>query len=77
MTPFKQWRIRLEVSESSAEKRVSIVGKNLNLHQILGSLADEIGAEVLITRYGFTLSEPIKIEAQQDLDGKAHQPLCP
>ena len=63
--PPRSWKIRLEVPESSAKKRITIVGKNLNLHQILGALADEIGAEVIVTRQGFTLREPPKKDAQQ------------
>jgi hypothetical protein len=63
--PPKLWKIRLEVPESSAKKRISIVGKNLNLHQILGALADEIGAEVIVTRQGFILRSPPKNDAQQ------------
>ena len=56
--PPKNWKLRLEVSEAVAKKRVTLVGENLPLHQIVGVLADQIGAEVVITRQGFTLREP-------------------
>jgi hypothetical protein len=63
--PPRSWKIRLEVPESSAKKRIAIVGRDLKLHQILGALADEIGAEVIVTRQGFTLRVPPKKDAQQ------------
>ena len=62
--PPKEWKIRLDVPEALTKKKVTIVGRNLNLHQILGRIADAIGAEVLITRNGFTLRQPNKKEAQ-------------
>jgi hypothetical protein len=61
--PPKQWKIRLDVPEASAKKKVTIIGRNLNLHQIIGRIADAIGAEVHITRSGFTLRQPTKKEA--------------
>jgi hypothetical protein len=64
--PPKNWKIQLDVPELSAKKKASIVGRNLNLHQILGRLADTIDAEVLITRNGFILRQQPKKEAQQD-----------
>jgi hypothetical protein len=63
--PPREWKIHLDLSEELLKKKVNIVGRNLNLHQILGRLADGIGAEVLIARNGFTLRQPTKKEAQQ------------
>jgi|GEM_PF-6627499 len=63
--PPKQWKIRLDVPEELAKKKIDITGRNLNLHQILGRIADAIDVEVLITRHGFTLRQPTKKEAQQ------------
>lgn len=63
--PPREWKIRLDLSQELLKKKVNIVGRNLNLHQILGRLADGIGAEVLITRNGFILRQLTKTEAQQ------------
>lgn len=60
----KEWKIRLEIQESAAKKKIKIVGRNLKLHQILGQIADAIDAEVIITRNGFIISHLTKKEAQ-------------
>ena len=56
--PPRHWKIRLDVPEKLKMAKIPLVGKDLHLHEILGKIADTIGAEVVATRYGYVLREP-------------------
>ena len=64
--PPKRWKIRLEVSELAAKTKLSLDGKNLNLHQVLGHIADAMGAELVVTREGIILRDPTGNGKQQE-----------
>ena len=63
--PPKQWKILLDIPAADATKKISIKGKNLRLHQVLGKIADAIGAEVIVTKDGFTLRQASKKDLQK------------
>ena len=45
--PPRHWKIRLDVPEKLKMAKIPLVGKDLHLHEILGKIADTIGAEVV------------------------------
>ena len=56
--PPKEWKIRTELSDKAMNTKLAIRGRDMNLHKILGQIADTIGAEIVVTRKGYVLREP-------------------
>jgi hypothetical protein len=69
--PPRNWKLRLEVSEAAANTKFTIVARDMNLHQILGKIADTIDAEIVVTRTGYIIREKAKQEPNEDIHNRS------
>ena len=53
--PPTSWKIRLDAPQHIKGSKVFLKGKNLRLHQVLGKIADQVGADVEINKTGYIL----------------------
>ena len=62
--PPKSWKIHLDVSQKVKSSKITLKGKNLHLHKVLGKIADQIEADIVVNGKGYILRVPKK-QAEQ------------
>ena len=60
--PPKSWKIHLDVPQKIKSSKITLKGKNLHLHEVLGKIADQIEADLVVNEKGYTLRVTIKQE---------------